>query len=129
MIDRGEVGSLPTPVLANDLLYIDFVSMDDFNGCDYIMTCVDALTHFVQFWPCQKTLNGEGVIRLLLDRWISVYGKPNAIHSDNDVRMKSEKGFYQSVLKALGIQVHFSLPRRPQSNGLCENVNKQFVQI
>ena len=42
--------------------------------------------------------------------------------------MKSETGFYQSVLRALDIRVHFSLPRHPQSNGLCENANKQFLQ-
>ena len=66
--DRGELGSLPTPDLANDLIYIDFVSMDPFNGYDYMLTCVDALTYFVQFFPCQKKLPGEGVIRILLDR-------------------------------------------------------------
>ena len=67
-IDRGEVGTLPTPLLGNDILHNDFIAMDDYNGHDYILTCVDALTHFCQFWPCQKSLTGEGVIWILLER-------------------------------------------------------------
>jgi len=68
------------------------------------------------------------VIKILLERWFSVFGKPTSIHSDNDVRFSREKGFYQSVLKAMQVTTHFSVPYRPQSNGVCENVNRQFLQ-
>ncbi len=126
--DRGEIGSIPVPMLANDTLFLDFISMDECNGFDYILTVVDGLTHFSQFFPCQKNLTGEGVIKLLLDRWISVYGKPQAIHSDNDVRWKNDRGFFQTVMRAMGVQVHLSIPRQPRTNGVCENVNRQFLQ-
>jgi len=126
--DRGELGSLPTPTMANDMIYIDFVSMDPYNGHDYVLVAVDALTHFVQIWACQKTITGEGVIRILIDRWFRVFGKPIALHSDNNVRWKNEQSFYRTVLKSLNVQTHFGVPRHPQSNGVCENVNRQFLQ-
>ena len=67
-------------------------------------------------------------MKLILERWIAPFGKPLAIHSDNDVRFKQEKGFYQTAFKALGIETHFSIPRHPASNGLCENENRAFLQ-
>ena len=126
--DRGEVSSLPLPQICNDVLFLDFVQMDLFNNVDYVLVVVDALSRFVQCYPCQKSITGEGVLKLLLERWISVFGKPSAIHSDNDVRFKSGKGFCQSAFKTLGIEVHFSLPRHPASNGLCERENRAFIQ-
>ena len=126
--DRGEVSSLPIPQLCNDTLYVDFVQMDAFNNFDYVLVVVDALSRFVQCYPCQKAITGEGVLKLLLERWISPYGKPLAIHSDNDVRFKSEKGFYQTAFKAIGVEIHFALPRHPASNGLCERENRAFLQ-
>ena len=110
------------------MLYIDFVQMDAYNHFDYVLTVVDALSRFVQFYPCQKGITGEGVLKMLMERWIAPFGKPSAIHSDNDVRFKKEKGFYQTAFRALGVEIHFSIPRHPASNGLCENENRAFIQ-
>ena len=126
--DRGELSSLPIPQLCNDIVYLDFVQMDPYNNFDYVLTVVDALSHFVQFLPCHKGITGEGVLKLLLERWIAPYGKPSALHSDNDVRFKSQKGYYQSIFRALDIETHFSIPRQPRTNGLCENENRAFLQ-
>ena len=41
--DRGLVGSLPIPQLANDLVYVDFIQADPFDNFDYVMKMVDAL--------------------------------------------------------------------------------------
>ena len=42
-----ELAALPIPQLSNDILYIDFVSMDEFNNQDYVLAIVDGLTRFV----------------------------------------------------------------------------------
>ena len=127
-LDRGLVASLPIPQLSNDILYVDFIAMDAFNYHDYVLTIVDALTRFVMFIPCTKNISGEGTLKTILKEWISHFGKPREILSDNDVRFSQEKGFYQSAFKALGIDVHFGIPRHPQSNGLCERINRSFLQ-
>ena len=51
--DRGLISTLPITQLANDTLYIDFISMDDHNQFNYVLTIVDGLTRFVKFIPCQ----------------------------------------------------------------------------
>ena len=127
-IVRGEISILPIPQVSNDMLYVDFIHMDSYNNYDYVLTVVDALSHFVQFYPGQKSITGEGTLKLLLERWIAPFGKPNSIHSDNDVRFKAPKGFYQTIFRALDIETHFSVPRHPSSNGLCENENRAFLQ-
>jgi transposase InsO family protein len=126
--DRGLLSALPIPQIANDILFIDFIDMPQFNHFNYILTIVDSLTRFTHFIPCTKNITGEGTLRLLLTEWIRHYDKPQEIMSDNDVRFSQEKGFYQSVFKAMGIAIHFSLPRRPQSNGLCEKINGLYLQ-
>jgi hypothetical protein len=68
------------------------------------------------------------VLKLILEKWISVFGKPSVIRSDNDVRFRQQSGFYQTAFKALDVKLSFSLPRNPKSNGLVENVNKMFLQ-
>ena len=127
-MDRGRLATLPLPSVANEVLCLDFVQMDPYNGYDYVLTLVDHLSHFVQFIPTQKSITGEGVLRLILDRWISIYGKPAVIRSDNDVRFRQNTGFYQAAFRALDVKLSFSLPRLPRSNGFVENVNKQFLQ-
>ena len=70
---RGIVSALPIPQIANSLLYIDFVNMDEWNGFTYILTIVDGLTRFAQFlfrfgnrdlWTrtnfCDHGVGGEG---------------------------------------------------------------------
>ena len=50
------------------------------------------------------------------------------IMSDNDVRLSQEQGFYQKVFRQMGIKIKFSVPRHPASNGLCERMNRAFLQ-
>ena len=94
----------------------------------YILTTVEGLSRFVQFLPCLKRITGEGTFKLLLERRIAPFGKPNYIHSYKHVRFHNSKVFYQTTLRALGIDVHSSLRRHPSSNGFCENVNKALIQ-
>ena len=75
-----------------------------------------------------KKITGEVTLKIILSEWIRHFDKPTEILSDNDVFFSREKGFYQSDFKEMGVSIHFSLPRRPQSNGLCERVNGIFLQ-
>ena len=120
--------ALPIPQCVNSLLFVDFIQMDLSNNVDYIMTIVDALSRFSIFVPCNKHITGEKVFHLIVSEWISRFGKPSEIISDNDVRFVSEKGFYQRAFNTLGIKVSFSIPYPPQSNGLCERTNRSFLQ-
>jgi hypothetical protein len=126
--DRGLLGCLPIPPLCNDTIFLDFVALDEYNSMDYVLGIVDGLSRFCLYLPCQKEITGEKVLKLVLKEWIQNFGRPNEILSDNDIRFKSSTGFYQEAMKMLGIKVSFSIPRRPQSNGLMERENRSFVQ-
>jgi transposase InsO family protein len=80
------------------------------------------------FLPCRKTITGEVALKMIFSEWIRHYGKPREIMSDNDVRFTSENGWWRRVFKNLDIKVNFSIPRRPESNGLCERINRSFNQ-
>jgi len=74
--DRGSISALPIPQVSNDVLFIDFISMDPFNNYNYILTIVDSLTRFAKFIPTTKNITGEGVLKLIQKEWISHSDKP-----------------------------------------------------
>lgn len=126
--DRNLIGSLPVPELVNQIVYLDFLEVDEFATMNYVLTVVDGLSGFCRFFPCRKNINSEKSFKLLFENWIQVYGRPNEIVSDNDVRFSSPTSFWQQSLKSLGIRITFTQARHPQSNGLCEVTNRKFLQ-
>ena len=66
---------------------------------------------------------------ILFKEWIQVYGRPVEVYSDNDVQFTSEKGYWRGLLSRMAVRVHFSIPYKPSSNGLCERLNESFINI
>ena len=87
---------------------------------------VDALSAFCQVVPGKKTIDGESVLKLIKHHWILFYGQPVCIHSDKAIRFKGDYGWYRNVFAAIGVEVSFSQPYRPQSNKLCERINDEY---
>ena len=54
--------------------------------------------------------------------------QPVRIHSDRYIRLKGDYGWYRNVFAAMGVEVSFSQPYRPQSNGLCERMNDEYQE-
>ena len=68
----------------------------------------------------------------LQEEWFCVYGAPKEINSDDDVRVRSDTGWYKRVLRSLNIQVSTGIPYTHTSNPLCEQqirVLKENVRI
>ena len=124
--DRGILMALPIPQCVNSFICIDFIQLDLFNNFDYVLTIVDALSRFAVFVPCNKHVTGEKVFHMIVSEWISRFGKPSEILSDNEIRFVSKQSFYQRSFNIYGIKVSFSIPYRAQSNGLCERTNRSF---
>ena len=126
--DRRLLGVLPLPHMVNALPYVDFIDRPKCHNCNYALMIVDALSAFCQVVPCKKTIDGEGVLKLIKHHWIRFYGPPVHIHSDNDICFKGDYGWYRNVFAAMGVEVSFSQPYRPQSNGLCERMNDEYQE-
>ena len=60
---------------------------------DYALLIADALSAFCQVLPCKKTIDGEGVLKLIQQHGIRFYGPPVRIHSDKDIRLKGDYGW------------------------------------
>ena len=77
-------------------------------------------------------ITGEEIIKILLEEWFCVYGAPKEINSDEDVRVRSDTGWYKRVLRSLNVQVSTGISYSHTSNPVCERqirVLKENVRI
>ena len=63
---------------------------------------------------------GKESIKILLEEWFSAYAAPKEINSDEDVRVRSDTGWYKRVLRSINFQVSTGIPYSHTSNPLCE---------
>ena len=130
--DRGLYSTLPIPDYANSVLYVDYTEMPKFGGYDFALVVTCGLTRFTRVFPCTKHITSEETIKILLEEWFCVYGAPKEINSDEDVRVRSDTGWYKRVLRSLNVQVSREIPYTHTSNPLCERqirVIKENVRI
>ena len=126
--DRGILGVLPIQHMVNELLYMDFIDRAKCHNYDYVFMIVDALSAFCQVVPCKKTIDGEDVLKFIRHHWIRFYGPHVRSHSAKDIRFKGDYGWYRNVFAAICVELSFSQPYHPQSNGLCEMINDEYQQ-
>ena len=58
-----------------------------------------------------------------LEQWFEPHGAPKQVHSDDDVRIGSDTGWYKRVLNTLNVQVTTNVPYTHRSNPLCKREN------
>ena len=122
--DRGLISSLPIPFCANSLLYVDFIhGLPRFGGYDSCLVVTCGLSRFTRVFPCSKKITGEQTVKMLVEQWFEPYGAPKQVHSDEDVRICSDTGWYKRVLNALNVEVTTGVPYTHTSNPLCERQN------
>ena len=117
---RGLYSTLPSPHCANSVLYVDYTEMPNFGGYDFALVVTCGLTRFPRVFPCTKHITGEETIKILLEEWFCVYGAPKEINSDEDLRVRSDTGWYKRVQRSLNVQVSTGIPYSHTSNPLCE---------
>ncbi len=59
--------------------------------------------------------------------WIAHHGIPVRIHSDNAPEFRGH--VITQLKKMLSMKGKFTMPYRPQSNGLCERMNQTIENI
>ena len=67
-------------------------------------------------------------MKILVDQWFEHYGAPKEVHSDEDVRIRSDNGWYKRVLDALNVHLTTGVPYTHTSNPLCERQNRVVEQ-
>ena len=107
---RGLYSTFPIPHCAKNALYVDYTEMPNFGSYDLALMVTCALTRFTRVFPCTKHITGEETIKILLEEWFCVYWASKEMNSDEDVRVRSETGWYERVLRSLNDQVSTGIP-------------------
>jgi len=81
------------------------------------------MAHFI---PCSKTLNAEGLARLMLNNVWKLHGTPKTIISDRGSIFISQ--ITKELDHQLGIRLHPSTAFNPQTDGQSEIANKAVKQ-
>eukprot|EP00762_Andalucia_godoyi_P003229 ANDGO_01040.mRNA.1 Retrovirus-related Pol polyprotein from transposon 17.6 len=109
-----------------DTLAIDTVGPlpVDEAGHKYLIVAIDAFSRFVELRSAPDCTAKEAA-RLILDI-VGRYGAPRVIRSDNGSQYSAQ--IVEELLKLLGCGRHFTIPYRPQSNGIVERVNGEVMR-
>ena len=65
---------------------------------------------------------------MLVEQWFEPYGAPKQVHSDEDVRIRSDGGENKRVLNALNVELTTGVPYTHTSNPPCERQNRVVEQ-
>ena len=127
--DRGLISSLPIPYCANSLLYVDFIhGLPRLGGYDSCLVVTCGQSRFTCVFPCNMKITGEQTVKTLVEQWFEPFRAPKQVHSDEDVRICSDTGWYKRVLNALHVAVTTGVPCTHTSNPLCERQNRVVEQ-
>ena len=87
------------------------------NNARYLLLVSCYFTKFLMVIPLEKT-DAQTVATKLIERFISVFGVPATLHSDQGSNFESN--VFQEVCKLLGIEKTRTTQGRPQSDGMIE---------
>lgn len=93
-------------------------------GNRYIVVVVD----YFSKWPeayCVPDQEATTVAKVLVDNWISRYGVPLQIHSDQGTNFTS--AVFVGVCQLLGIEKTRTTPLHPSSDGMVEKMNRTIL--
>ena len=108
---------------------MDFIhGLPRFGGYDSCLVVTCGLFRFIRVFPCNKKSTGEQTSKMLVEQWFEPYGAPKQMHSDEDVRIRSDTGWYKRVLNPLNVGVTTGVPYTCTSNPLCKRQNRVVEQ-
>jgi hypothetical protein len=124
---KGELGNMlvgaPLDRISTDILGPLPTSQA---GNKYILTVTDHFTNWSEAYPI-KDQHASTVARKIVDEFISRFGCPLTIHSDQGSNYESQ--LFKEVCDLFHIKKSRSSPRHPQGNGKTERFNRTLLSM
>ncbi|CAB0032450.1 unnamed protein product [Trichogramma brassicae] len=119
--NRAELGKFTTPDGRFDHIHLDIVKMPMSQGCQNCLTIIDRYTRWPQAIPLAD-IAAPTVARALFAGWISLFGTPLTITTD-------QGGQFESKLLAelggmVGAKHVHTTPYHPKGNGMVERMHR-----
>ncbi|CAH8628181.1 unnamed protein product [Schistosoma guineensis] len=96
------------------------------NGNRYILVMVDYFTKWCEAVPLPQQ-DAPTVARAFIDHWVSRYGAPVSLHSDQGPAFESH--LITEICRLLGIKKTHTTAYHPEGNGLVERTNRTIKAI
>ena len=119
----SSVPNYPFQKIAVDL--VDQVNIQSYDGNQYILTCMDMLTLWVEAMPL-KSKDTKLVGKLIIDHIICHFGCPEILLSDNGGEFCSK--VIDEICTELSIK-HIKTAPYAQANGKLENFHKLLISL
>ena len=95
-------------------------------GNKYCLVVTDWFTKFVEIYP-MKNQEAVTVARLVTEKFITRYGVPREIHTDQGTQFESQ--LFQEMCELLGVKKTHTTSFHPQSDGQSERNIKTLVKM
>lgn len=119
----GLLQPLPIPEKAWTHISMDFVEgLPKSQGKDVILVVVDRLTKYAHFISLSHPYTAQTIVDIFLSNIFKLHGMPSVIVTDRNPIFTST--VWQSLFKALQVQLHLSTAYHPQTDGQTERVNQ-----
>ncbi|ROT61289.1 hypothetical protein C7M84_020961 [Penaeus vannamei] len=120
--ERAEMQCRPPPSGPLELVSADLMDLRaSVGGYRYVLSIVDHHSRYLQLVPLRNK-TAETVLRGFYDHFITLFGPPRQIMTDNGGEFANEQ--WQEVCRQLEIRCSFTIAYHPSSNGLVERTNR-----
>ena len=121
----GYLQPLAIPGRPFDTISLNFVTSLPFsNGKDAILVLVDKLTKFAHFIATMSDINATDTAILIFKHVVKVFGLPEVIVSDRDLRWISS--VWKNLTVIFSSCLALSTSKHPQTDGQTEVMNQQL---
>lgn len=118
------LGNFSTPSGRFMHVHIDIIGpLPPCKGYRYCLTAIDRMSRWPEVWPMQ-TITAEEVADTLVREWISRFGVPSIITTDQGTQFESD--LFRRLMQSFATKRIRTTSYHPQANGMIERVHRQL---
>ena len=104
-----------------EVVSLDLVSMPNSRGFNYLLTIMDIKSRLLSAIPLSNIL-AENVAKVFFKHWLSIYGPPAVLHSDQGTQFVSQ--VFESLKQQYSIKTSYSSIYHPKGNSHIERIHR-----